>query len=273
MQISLANLAVSAYGHVKKTGILELPFFKKLFIRLYFSYKRYVEDPFYALLVRRPELLRGGNVLDIGANIGYTATLFSKYVEPGYKVYAFEPDLSNFAMLQQTIQNQGCAEQIIPIQSAVGDKDGAVTFWENEKHHADHRVLTTSFRDTLTGNFKTSEVPLVQLDSFANQNGIQSKCGFIKIDVQGFELAVCNGMKTLLLDNPKAVVAIEYMPSAISELGFNPQNLLTFFQDRNYYPYLIAPRGKLEPLDFHNLASHIPPRGYIDILFSKSEIT
>jgi hypothetical protein len=43
---------------------------------------------------------------------------------------------------------------IEPVQSAVGDKDGVVTFLENENHHADHKVLKKSLRDPPEGEIK-----------------------------------------------------------------------------------------------------------------------
>ena len=44
----------------------------------YLLYKRYLEDPFAALAKIRPSLFRGGDILDTGANIAYTASLFAR---------------------------------------------------------------------------------------------------------------------------------------------------------------------------------------------------
>jgi hypothetical protein len=45
---------------------------------------------------------------------------------------------------------------------------------------------------------------------------------FIKIDVQGYEPAVCQGMEGTLTANPDCVVSLEYMPEALArgEAGF-----------------------------------------------------
>ncbi len=56
----------------------------------------------------RQELRRGDVVVDVGANIGYYTILASRLVGEGGKVYAFEPEPDNFAMLQKNLKANGC---------------------------------------------------------------------------------------------------------------------------------------------------------------------
>ena len=96
------SLFVHAYALARRARLLGRPWFDALFSRSYFVYKRLVEDPFHALLRSRPELLRGGHVVDVGANIGYHARLFARGLDPGWMVVAIEPEPRNFAMLERT---------------------------------------------------------------------------------------------------------------------------------------------------------------------------
>ena len=60
---------------------------------------------------------------------------------------------------------------------------------------------------------------MVSIDSF-----LESKPGpvsFVKIDVQGYELAVCQGMQNTLRKNLDITIVLEYTPSAMRELGFD----------------------------------------------------
>ena len=85
------------------------------------------------------------------------------------------------------------------MQLAVGAENGTVNLWINDRHHADHRVATEEFRSSHPGSKEVS-VSMVSIDSF-----LESRPGpvsFVKIDVQGYELAVCQGMQDTLRQNP-----------------------------------------------------------------------
>lgn len=121
---SSANFFTRAYNLARATKLLEIPAFKRVFLFSYFLYKRWHEDPFWALSQRSPELFAGGDVLDIGANIGYTACVFAAALKanaeaPG-KVYAFEPDLASFATLEEIIRRKRLDDAVEVFNLAVG---------------------------------------------------------------------------------------------------------------------------------------------------------
>ncbi|MGK7905159.1 MAG: FkbM family methyltransferase [Hormoscilla sp.] len=263
------KLLLSIYSSVNKTGLLGNPWLKKIFWFCYFLYKKYLEDPFWGLTQQYPDIFKGGNILDIGANIGYTATIFSKAMTPGFTVYAFEPDETNFLSLREIIKVHKSIEKIIPIQAAVGDSNGTVQLWHNENHHADHRIATKEYQESGIDLSKISSVPMLSVDSFVAEKLENKVVKFIKIDVQGYELPVCLGMAKTLAANPDVVVALEYMPSSLTELGFSPTDLLYFFQEKNYSMYVINKIGELEIASSELLKDRIAKRGYIDLIFSK----
>ena len=133
----LQKILLKVYSLVNKTGLLETYYFKKTFWFAYFLYKQYVEDPFWGFTRKYPHLFQGGNILDIGANIGYTSTIFSNVISTGFKVYAFEPDETNFKSLKEIVKLRKKIGKIIPIQAAVGETKGTIKIWHNENHHAD----------------------------------------------------------------------------------------------------------------------------------------
>lgn len=266
------NVFPKVYGAVRATGLLDLPVCKNVFVRSYFLYKGVVEDPFQSLLRTRPQLLEGGNVLDVGANIGYTACLFSRFLNPGMKVYAFEPDPANFEMLQTTARRRAAPNLVVPVQAAVGEADGSVELWENRSHHADHRVVTDAFRSRLGSQSVTRRVPLVALDSWWNTRHPGAPIAFIKIDVQGYELNVCRGMSNLLEDNPEASVAFEYMPAIFAEMGYDSRTVLDFFTSRGMKLYLIEKSGTLTSADGTLLETVIKEREYVDLLATRRSL-
>lgn len=262
-----ANALIHAYSYVRRMGFLESSLGSKLFTSFYFFYKRHLEDPFWALAKRRPDLFRGGHVLDIGANIGYTAAVFARVTDPEYHVYAFEPEPFNFRLLQGALAARHLSGRVIPIHSAAGETQGTIDLWLNLQHHADHRVATPEWRSKKQDESVTS-VPLTSIDFFVRQHGISGSVAFIKIDVQGYEFPVCRGMEETLRTNPRAVVALEYMPKAMRELGFDAPALLRWFTERNYRLYSLTSAGDLIPGISHDLSSD----GYTDLVFSTRDL-
>ena len=268
----IQQILLWVYGLFKKTGLLETPWFKKLFYSAYFHYKRQIEDPFFGLIQNHPELFQRGHILDIGANIGYTASLFAKVITPGFQVYGFEPDSKNIASLREIINIYYLIGKVIPIQAAVGAEKGMIELWHNESHPADHRILTKHYKESGIALQEVSQVPLLSIDQFVRDELNNASVKFIKIDVQGYELPVCLGMEKTLKMNPNTVVVLEYMPSIIVELGFIPEQILQFFEERNYFMYLLNKDGSLLKANSKLINQTVQKKPYIDLVFSPNKI-
>ncbi len=261
---------LSFYSWANRAGLLRSPRVQSFFSKAYFFYKACVEDPFTPLVRLRPDLFAGGNILDVGANIGYTAALFSKVLTPGFCVYAFEPEARNFEMLKRALAERHLAEKVVPWRAAIGDHEGSAELWLNPSHHADHRMVTPDFCGEPGFRRETQNVPVMRLDNFCAREIPQSPICFIKIDVQGYEESVCRGMSETLRKNSQALVGLEYYPYGIESLGFKAPDILHFFQDREYYVFSLTRRRGLEPAEYAGIPKSVGPKGYIDLLFSKS---
>ncbi|HYL79109.1 MAG TPA: FkbM family methyltransferase [Bryobacteraceae bacterium] len=255
------SLLTGIYALGRKSGFLNTAPGQWAFSRAYFLYKRLLEDPHAGLLRRFPELLRGGNVLDVGANIGYTAHLFSHAIDPEFKVYAFEPDEYNFRLLDRLADSSRVRSRIQAIQSAVGDADGSAELSINPRHHGDHRILPSASSNTV-------RVPLVTLDTFVANRQLPFPVRFIKVDVQGYEPAVCRGMERTLAQNPRAVVALEYMPQALREMGFEPRELLRWIAEKQFCVHVMGDNGALQMA----AADRLPADGYVDLLLAHDKL-
>jgi len=255
------------YSLVRRSGFLSTSPGQWLFTRAYFLYKRYMEDPFHGLIAQRPQLFQGGHILDIGANIGYTSLLFSRAAGDDFRVYSFEPEPFNFRLLGQIAAGRRARGRITAFQSAVGDRDGTIELWLNENHHADHRVMTGPLLESKIGSASV-QVPILKIDTFVEKQERPFPVRFIKIDVQGFETAVCQGMEQTLSNNPDAVVALEYSPDSMRDLGFQPEDLLDWFGAKGYISYSLHKNGALS-----RGASAAPQKGgYGDLVFSRTEL-
>jgi FkbM family methyltransferase len=236
---------------------------RELFLSSYFAYKRRLEDPYAALIKSMPELFRGGHILDVGANVGYCSVLFAGAADAGQKVYGFEPEPFNFALLEYALRQRGLDNRVVATRAAVGAANGTLRLWLNPRHHGDHRILT----DALMGETRvgeTMEVPVVAIDSFVERESIHP-IRFIKIDVQGYEPAVCEGMSQTLAANPECVVSLEYMPAALREQGYDPQKLVEWFESRGYVAHSVLHGGRLKP----GVPKSLREDEWVDLLFAQ----
>jgi FkbM family methyltransferase len=231
------DLLLRAYALAERSGALRLPPVEWAFVRSYFVYKRLVEDVFARLIRERPELFRGGHIIDAGANAGYTARVFARAVETPYRVYAFEPDATNFRRLTRFAKN----DRIVPLQSALGEEEGTIELWHNDAHPGDHRIARGEVR-----NYPGARVtvPVTTVDAFACT--LDHPIRFVKIDVQGYEPAVLRGMRGTL--HGDVAVALEYCPEMIRASGFEPGEVFDL----------------LRGFDIERLGDE--SRGYVDLL-------
>ncbi len=264
------KILISLYTVVNASGLLQNRALQRLVTPAYFAYKKWYEDPFAKLIRRRPDVFQGGHILDIGACIGYTSILYAKVISSGFSVYAFEPDLPNFQWLQETIRWYHAEEVVIPIQAAVGATQGVIELWHNERSFGDHRINTQTFQKS---GINVQTIKMWDVDSFVNTKKIATSIRLIKIDVQGYELAVCQGMESTLHANPDMIVAVEYSPDAIRELGFEPQELLNFFREKGYILYILhRQNGKLERATDAAIENAVNQISYIDMVCSQKEL-
>ncbi len=260
------------YNLARSAKLLELPLFKRGFLFSYFLYKRWYEDPFWALAKRSRELFSGGDILDIGANIGYTACVFAAARKAPGKIYAFEPDLASFAMLREIVRRKRLEDTVEIFNMAVGSADGSLEFWHNEEHSADHRVVTEQFKSSRPSPERITTVAVTSVDNFVAARNLRD-VAFIKVDVQGYELAVCEGMRGTLERFPSLCVAFEYAPDGMRELGFDPAALLDLFRSAGFHLHILTGSATTYSRDTKAIELAAERTGYVDILCSRKNLS
>jgi len=142
--------------------------------------------------------------LDVGANIGVYSILLSEV--PQLTVYAFEPHPVTFRYLEENIAiNPGravCAEQ-----SAVGNYDGTIHFTD-DPGSAINRVLPSDENGGIV-------VPICRLDTFCRSRRITPD--IVKIDVEGYELAVLEGLGEYLRSVAVLVLEVKHQSQSNME--------------------------------------------------------
>lgn len=154
----------------------------------------------------------GDTVWDIGANLGLYTTRFLERVGPFGQVVAFEPVAACFAQLRERFAN---SPQIKLKNMAVGDADGRITMsLESDPLAATHRVVEA--QNPAVGN-------LVQVDVRSAASIIADEPrlfpNVVKIDVEGHEGAVLDGMQSLLADRRLRCIGIEVHFGLLDDRG------------------------------------------------------
>jgi FkbM family methyltransferase len=228
-----------------------------IFKFFYFAYKKYFEDPYYHFCKTHPEIFKNGHVLDVGANIGYTSSVFASMISDKYKVFSFEPELNNYnSLLRLTLKK---ASRIEAVHSAVGSTSGTCTLALNKDHHADHSVHILDTKNPID-TFQT--VPMVSLDDFVDQRpGTIDKIVFVKIDVQGFELEVLKGMTRIMERSKNLVISLEIAGDSLEKYDASANDIFNFLKIKGFHGGIIKKKGKVVPLTTETINS------YYDVVF------
>lgn len=166
-------------------------------------------------------------IYDIGANIGYYTILFSKLASGNGKVYAFEPEDKNFKLLKFNTKKNNCPN-VINIEKGISNITGNARIYLHADNLGAHQIFKSSEKK------KGSNIKLIRLDDFS-ENG-NERIDFIKIDTEGAEFRVFEGMKSNILKNKAHIkVIFEFWPNGLDMAGDGIEGLLSliesFFSD------------------------------------------
>jgi FkbM family methyltransferase len=194
-------------------------------IFLHGEYEDYVTRVFYKLL--QP----GDVVLDVGANIGYFTLLSASIVGKSGRVISFEASPQIFTYLSSNLSLNE-SENVESFCAAVGDKNGQVEFFEADDSH----LGLSSLRHLDNNNSKRIMIDMIELNCFAENF---PKVQLVKVDVEGGEMRVFQGMQKILeRDNPFLV--FEVTDVMLKELGSSKNELLNWLSDRSYKIFQIS---------------------------------
>lgn len=182
-------------------------------------------------------LHEGDTVIDIGANIGYFTLLASKKVGLSGKVHAFEPVRSTSAELRENLARNGAANVGVH-ESALSNTNGAATIYEGPQRNKGN----SSMRPIADAS-AVRTVPVASFDSLDVSKG---PTHLIKIDVEGAEQLVIEGMKECIRKNRPHLI-IEVTDAFLQSFGHSARSLARELKALRYSMYEITGSG-LAPL-------------------------
>jgi FkbM family methyltransferase len=210
-----------------------------------------------------------GVFVDIGANVGYISHFVLTKCRFQGKVVCIEPNPIVFNLLKRNIR---ASKRTLLYNFALGDITGTSTFYcgidsavgslvkgYNESHHSSNPKWSS-----------VKEIPVpVQIgdDLFSELDSID----VLKIDVEGFEIPAFYGMQKSIASKKIKNILMEFSPFSQRCAGRSPEQLISFFTERDYKVSGIE--GEWNGVDINNknlskLISSLGDRGYTTLLVS-----
>jgi FkbM family methyltransferase len=180
----------------------------------------------------------GMTFYDVGAHVGYYTLLASRQVGSKGRVYAFEPDPWNCALLKENVRINDLTNVEVT-QAAVGREDGQAYLYRNRDYTGDHRICATK---------ETRESVAVQsttLDAHYRKSG---RPDVMKVDVQGAEGQILAGMGTLLSEAPPYAILSEFWPCGLANAGTDPVQFLETLRKAEYDVFEVSEGPKCTPI-------------------------
>lgn len=223
-----------------------------LYEPLYRSFKAWQDRDVMGLMRRL--ISPGDVVLDIGANVGVYARHLSSLVGDKGHVHCFEPDVENFRHLADAA---GGLANVTLNQAAAGAADGTIDLYLSPQLGVDHRTYAHSESDVKV------TVPVKNIDAYIDG---RFPIRAVKMDVQGFEMAVLDGMEKTLEANPGIIFFMELWPYGLKAAGHSAEAMMKRLTGAGFSVFLISTRG-LETLTTEAAASlPIGPALFCNIL-------
>lgn len=159
----------------------------------------------------RPIVPTGGNVVDVGANMGFMAALFAELVGPSGTVWAFEPSPSTFAKLERLIESNDLGGIVEARRWGCGAQSGRRTLFAAGRSSGE-ASMEAQHGDGV-------EVDVVALDDVREL--FNAPVDVLKIDVEGFEREVLAGAERMLReDRPLVYIELcrDYAATSVAAL-------------------------------------------------------
>jgi FkbM family methyltransferase len=180
----------------------------------------------------------GDCVWDVGANVGRYTAQFAARAGEGGSVYAFEPSPVNFARLSETCAG---AANVHLLRCALGEADGQMRFEQGgDDLGATSRIVEQG-----------GQVVAIRAGDCLIADGSAAKPNVLKIDVEGFECEVLDGMHGVLADPRLRTVGVEVHFGRLEERGLRdgPRRIERLLRDASFrvdWPdgsHIVAMRG------------------------------
>lgn len=164
----------------------------------------------------------GMRFLDVGANIGYFSLLIAKHA-PGATIDAVEPEPGNARLLAMNLWHNEVEAAIWPLALSGGERSLPLQLTE-------HNAGDTRTHAARTRQWYETVAVAARGDDLFGARGFD----LVKVDVQGFELDVLQGMPKTIDRSPGIAVVAEFWPKALRDRKVDPYTVLRSYREMGF---------------------------------------
>jgi FkbM family methyltransferase len=161
---------------------------------------------------------QGMTAVDIGAHVGLHTLVLADRVGSQGRVYCFEPCERSCNILRNNLFTNGCKNATVR-QIAISDYFGTCKFFIHDRELTWSSMYPPANSDSCT----EVSVETARLDDVIP---IDVKVDLVKIDAEGAELGILDGMQRIIAQNPAIQIILEFGPTNIVRAGRRPEDLI-----------------------------------------------
>lgn len=197
---------------------------------------------------------------DVGANLGVWSYFLSQS-ELNLNIVAFEP---NPNVVKSLVENTSNINNISIERCGVGSVNGKADFHIHPSHGRSSFAYTREY-----SGCKVMSVPIVTLDSYTQNAKKRDLPALIKVDVEGLEPEVWEGMQLLLLGNRPKVMVFELVDRHLRPRGYSVKSLTKKIVNAGYKCFVYDDDGMVSVnVDEFEFPPEKPkPRKYVNFVF------
>jgi FkbM family methyltransferase len=162
-------------------------------------------------------ILKEGDVfIDVGANIGWYTVIGSKLVGETGKVVAFEPDPTNFDMLRKNVEANRLKGVVLE-EKGLSSAPGSFKLFLDRKNLGRHSMVLHYEEKHYV------DVETVRFDDYWKDQG---DIRLVKIDTEGAEGMILDGMMKTLEKHKRLELILELAPQRLACCGYDADKML-----------------------------------------------
>lgn len=187
-----------------------------------------IHEPILSMLMLN-EIKPGDVVVEIGANIGYYVLIECSLIKGSGKIIAVEPDPRSRKLLKMNVVGNGYAKYVEFVPYAIAAKRGTAKMLMSNAFNVS-RVIYPGSGKVVNADGEGKFVKAVPLDELVLD---ESRIDVIRMDVEGYEFFIIDGMIGTLTKFRPRLLVIELHPITNCHL------MLSFFEKLNELGYEI----------------------------------